>query len=554
MPDSAGAGAGAGAGADACAGVATVTAQALARRPGPMLGESLAPHLARAMWRDAQREGGVGLPSDARRDVRSDARPDARRDARPDASRVTSATPAALPTALQSTLDAPLQRLARAALRRQLAELRGREVEDGAVIVLDNATGEVLAWVGSAGAGSAANEVDAVLARRQPGSTIKPFVYALALERRLATAASRIDDTPLQLAAGAAGLYAPQNYDHAYRGGISVREALAGSVNVPAVRVAAMLGPEALFERLNAAGLRLAHSAGHHGHALALGSADVTLLDLANAYRMLARGGLWSPVRWQMGLPGMGTPEKEPSHATRRVFAPEAAWLVSNILADPAARAASFGLDSPLVTRGHAAVKTGTSKDMRDNWCVGSTERHTIGVWVGNASGRPMHGVSGISGAAPVWREVAMALGPSRAPAPPPGLLARGDEWFLAGTEPPAVGAGRPDAAHAGRAGAFGIDSPREGTVIAFDPEIPPAAQRVVLRGAHGQWWLGGRLLGTGTRVEWQPRPGRHVLEWREAAAGQATSDAGREPSIERVAFEVRALPAKARATPRRPG
>jgi len=536
------AGVGADPGAEVCSGVATVTAQALARRPGSMLGEALAPHLARWMWRQGSLDG-VRVTS-----ATSPSTP---------SSTSMAASPAVLPAALHSTLDAPLQRFARAALRRQLAELRGRQVEDGAVIVLDNATGEVLAWVGSAGAGSAAGEVDAVLARRQPGSTIKPFVYALAIERRLVTAASRIDDAPLQLAAGAAGLYAPRNYDHAYRGGISVREALAGSVNVPAVRVAALLGPEALFERLNAAGLRLAHSAGHHGHALALGSADVTLLDLANAYRMLARGGMWSPVRWQRDPPGTGPSEKGPSTGAppagaRRVFAPEAAWLVSNILADPAARAASFGLDSPLVTRGHAAVKTGTSKDMRDNWCIGSTERHTIGVWVGNASGRPMHGVSGISGAAPVWREVAMTLGPSRAPAPPPGLLARGDEWFLAGTEPPAAAAnGRLEA---GRAGSFGIDSPRDGTVIAFDPEIPPAAQRVVLRGAHGQWWLGGRLLGTGTRVEWLPRPGRHVLEWREAAAGIATSDAGSEPSFERVAFEVRAMPAKARATPRRPG
>ena len=381
-----------------------------------------------------------------------------------------------------------------------------------------------------------------MLARRQPGSTIKPFVYALALERRLVTAASRIDDSPLQLAAGA-GLYAPRNYDHAYRGGISVREALAGSVNVPAVRVAAMLGPEALFDRLNASGLRLGHDAGFHGHALALGSADVTLRDLANAYRMLARGGLWTPVRWSFD----GDAATKSTAAARRVYSPEAVWLVSNILADAAARAASFGLDSPLVTRGYAAVKTGTSKDMRDNWCIGSTERHTVAVWVGNAGGRPMHAVSGVSGAAPVWREVAMALGPSNAPPPPAGLVAMAGEWFVAGTEPvadaaSAVRAAAPHDAALGepaRAGTFGIDSPREGTVIALDPEIPLGAQRVVLRGAHGQWWLDGRLLGTGARLEWQPRPGRHVLERRDASA------------TDRVVFEVRSPPSRATAAPR---
>ncbi len=550
-----------GPGTDPCTGVATTVAQALARRPGPMLGESLAPHLARLMARlMARPKAGAGRAAAAPQTSASMPWP--------------GSAPGQPPLELRSTLDAQVQRVARSALRRQLAELRGRAVEDGAIIVLDNASGEVLAWVGSAGSGaSAAAEVDAVLARRQPGSTIKPFVYALALERRLVTAASLIDDSPLQLSAGAAGLYTPQNYDHAYRGGVSVREALASSLNVPAVRVAAMLEPEVLFERLNAAGLRLAHNAGHHGHALALGSADVTLLDLTNAYRMLAQGGQLTPVRWWAAT--------APT-ATRQVFSPEAAWLVSHILADPAARAASFGLDSPLVTRGHAAVKTGTSKDMRDNWCVGSTERYTVGVWVGNASGRPMHGVSGVSGAAPVWRELVMHLhthlhthlhahthpqthpqthphtlpaalsqarsvasshgqpaAPSRPPTPPPGLVAAAGEWFIMGTEPTPA-----HAAAAGRAMPFGIEAPRAGTVIALDPDIPLAAQRVVLRGARGQWWLDGQLLGQGTRLEWLPRPGRHVLERRDAAA----------PAIvDRVDFEVRATSALAQAQTQAP-
>jgi penicillin-binding protein 1C len=461
---------------------------------------------------------------------------------------------------LPSTLDATLQRIARNALRRQLAELRGRNVEDGAVLVLDNASGEVLAWVGSSGGSGAATEVDAVLARRQPGSTIKPLVYALALERRLVTAASLLDDSPLELAAGPAGLYAPRNYDHAYRGGVTVREALAGSLNVPAVRVAAMLEPEALFERLSAAGLRPAHSAGHHGYALALGSADVTLLDLTNAYRMLANGGRLTPVRWvpegrwAARAPAAGPPPANASASARQVFAPEAAWLVSHILADPTARAASFGLDSPLVTRGYAAVKTGTSKDMRDNWCIGSTGRFTVGVWVGNAGGRPMHGVSGVSGAAPVWRELVTHLGATPAPPAPPGLTRVEGEWYLAGTEPaperasthaesdPTRGAPRvaTGAASRGdesrerrtrRAAPFGIETPRAGTVIALDPDIPAAAQRVVLRGALGQWLLDGQPLGHGSRIEWLPRPGHHVLERRDALAS------------DRVDFEVRALP-----------
>jgi penicillin-binding protein 1C len=464
-----------------CEGLAITLAQALARRPGPLAGEAIAPHLARRMAREAGTTG----------------------------------------TAMRSTLDARLQRLALAALRRQLAELRGREVEDGAAVVLDNASGEVLAWVGSAGSASAAPEVDAVLARRQPGSTIKPFVYALALQQRLITPASVLDDAPLQLEGGPGGaLYQPQNYDHGYKGAVSVRTALGSSLNVPAVRVGAMVGPEALFATLTEAGLQPSESAGYHGHALALGSADLTLLDLTNAYRMLARGGLWSPVRWRSGAPAA---------APRRVFEPAVAHLIGDILADPAARATTFGFDSPLVTRGWAAVKTGTSKDLRDNWCLGWTGRYTVGVWVGNASGAPMHGVSGVSGAAPVWRELVAALhagAPSRPPAAPPGLVAQGGELYVAGTAPARL--------PPGTATPFGIQTPRDGSVVLLDPEIPVHAQRMVFEGAPGRWTLDGRSIGQGRTLHWLPRPGRHLLERRSLDAN-AGSD--------RIEFEVRAAP-----------
>jgi penicillin-binding protein 1C len=484
-----------------CEGLGTAIEQALARRPGPAAGESLAPHLAQQLWRGQRPQAQSVAHTPAQTTQQKNAQP---------------------PQALHSTLDATVQRVALAALRRQLAELRGRNAEDGAVLVLDNASGEVLAWVGSAGAGAGAADVDAVLARRQPGSTIKPFVYALALQQRLLTPASLLDDAPLQLASGGA-LYRPQNYDHRYRGAVTVRTALASSLNVPAVRVAHMLGPDALFDSLNRAGLRIDQSAGFHGLALALGSADVTLLDLSNAYRMLAQQGLHSPVRWRSGT-AAPTPQ--------RVLPAAVAWLVADMLADPAARATTFGLDSPLVTRGWAAVKTGTSKDLRDNWCVGFTSRYTVGVWVGNASGAPMHGVSGVSGAAPVWREVVAHLhapSPSRAPPTPPGLVALQGDWALAGTE--AMAATRQAVAQAAPMPRFGIQSPREGSVVVLDPEIPMAAQRLVFEGQAGQWFVNGRPVGSGTAVQWLPRPGRHVLERRSAEGS------------DRVLFEVRAAP-----------
>ena len=480
-----------------CRGVAITLAQALARRPGPLAsrsGEALAPHLA----------------------------------ARLVAARATViAAGGRVGDALHTTLDAPLQRIAIASLRRHLAELRGRHVEDGAVLVLDNVSGEVRAWVGSSGELSQAAAVDAVTARRQPGSTLKPLVYASALQQRLITAASQLDDAPLQLAAGAgAGIYAPQNYDHGFKGMVSARTALASSLNVPAVRVGAMIGPDALWSRLNDAGLQISESGGYHGYALALGSAEVTLLDLANAYRMLANGGFWSPLKW--------TPTQRGSSKPHRVFDPTVAFIVADILADPAARALTFGLDSPLVARRWAAVKTGTSKDLRDNWCVGFTRQHTVAVWVGNASGEPMHDTSGVSGAAPVWRDVVAALAEDAggSPPPPPGLVRQDGEWFLHGTEPGAL--------PKGRARRFGIDSPTDGSSIVLDPDIPMAAQRMVFEGAPGRWRVDGQVVGHGTQVAWMPRPGRHVLT-HEAL------DADVGARIERISFEVRFAAAQRR-------
>lgn len=467
-----------------CRGVAALAAQALLRRGGMPLGEQLAPHYARLALR---RDG---------------------------------------PAAQRSTLDARVQRLAVQLLRQQLAELQGRNVEDGAVLVLDNASGEPLAWVGAHG-DSAAAQVDGVLARRQPGSTLKPFVYGLAFERRLLTPASLLDDSPAEIATGS-GLYLPQNYDRQFKGLVSVRTALGASLNIPAVRVGAMLPPDALHQRLNALGFNLEESAGWYGASLALGSADVTLLALANAYRTLANGGVHAPP----ALPGLARA------APRRVLAAGAAYQVTDILADNNARVRTFGFDSHLRTRGFAAVKTGTSKDLRDNWCVGFSDRHTVAVWVGNASGAPMHDVSGISGAAPIWHALVQHLQhgqTSQAPVAPASLRrarveyadapepAR-DEWFVAGTEPAQAIAAR------GGAARVGIHSPSDGAIYALDPDMPAAVQRLTFEGQRGTWVLNGRRLGQGGRVAWAPWPGRHEL--RLLAAD------GRE--LQRVRFEVR--------------
>jgi len=435
--------------------------------------------------------------------------------------------------AVTSTLDGEVQRVAAEALRRHLLTVRHRHVRDGAVLVVDNDSGEVLAYVGGDPELGSARHVTGVHARRQAGSTLKPFIYAQALDERVLTAASLLEDSPLELAV-AGGLYRPRNYDEQFRGLVSVRTALASSLNVPAVRALDLLGAEAAVDRLRRLGLDgLTEAGDFYGPSLALGSADVSLWELAGAYRALARGGLWSPLRM--------TP-REAAPPGRRVYSEAAAHLVSHVLADREGRSATFGLENPLATRFWTAVKTGTSKEMRDNWCVGFSRRYTVGVWVGNFSGEPTRNVSGITGAAPIWVEVMAWLHratPSVAPAPPAGVVARlvdfpagaeagRMEWFLQGTEPA-------EAAPAPATGHARITAPVSGTVIALDPDIPPGRQRLVLEAsgpvAGLRWLLDGHPLGAGGEaVAWEPVPGRHSA---------ALVDAGQR-LVDVVRFEVR--------------
>ena len=434
---------------------------------------------------------------------------------------------------LQTTIDARVQRLAIGALRAQLVELRGRRAQDGAVLVVDNATGDVLGYVGSGDDLSSAPHVDGVRGPRQAGSALKPFLYGLAFDERLLTPASLVEDMPLEVASGS-GVYRPENYDHDFRGLVSARTALAASLNVPAVRTALVVGVERFAAELRALGFtRVVENGDYYGPAIALGSVEVTLWEIVNAYRALANGGSWSPLRVVAGAAG---------DTSRQVYSPQAAFLVSDLLADRASRSSTFGLENPLATPFWSAVKTGTSKDMRDNWCIGFSRRYTVGVWIGNFSGEPMQDVTGISGAAPAWLEILSALEAGRAqeePRPPGGVTsaratfpraveAEREEWFIAGTEPTAPRrealASRPR-----------ILSPAAGSIVARDPDIPRDRQRIAFEAASAgpgcRWVLDGRTLGRALGVFlWEPSPGRHDL---------VLADERRRP-LDRVVFAVR--------------
>jgi penicillin-binding protein 1C len=411
----------------------------------------------------------------------------------------------------RSTLDAGVQRFALDSLQRHLRALAGRNAGDGALVVIDNASGELLAYVGNAGN----SEVDGVMALRQAGSTLKPFLYELALERRLLTAASLLDDSPVDIAAGA-GMYVPQNYDRQYKGQASVRTSLASSLNIPAVRTLLMTGLDRFHARLQELGLSsLTEDAQFYGPSLALGSADVSLLELTNAYRTLANGGVLGSL----------TLRPRAREVQRRVLDAGAAYIVGDILADRGARSPTFGLRSELATAYWSAVKTGTSKDMRDNWCLGYSDRYTVGVWVGNFDGQPMWDVSGVSGAAPVWRDLMDYLHrdrPGQQGAAPRALVRRDvrfvpahepprPEWFLAGTETSVVEA-VPAARQAPR-----IVYPADGSIIATDPDIPQELERILFRAQGGgglRWRVDGAEAGeAGAPAAWRLVQGDHRLE-----------------------------------------
>ncbi len=379
---------------------------------------------------------------------------------------------------VSTTLDPAVQVLAVDALRHQLQGLGPRRVRDGAVVVLDNKSGDVLAYVGGVGLGSTAASVDGASALRQAGSTLKPHLYAQLIERKWLTAASILDDSPVQLDT-ASGLYVPRNYDNAFMGPVSARRALANSLNVPAVRALLLDGVQDFRDRLWDLGYDgLEGDGSYYGFSLALGSAEVTLLQQANAYRTLANLGMASPIRM------LAT---DPKPAARQILDPGAAWIVGDILSDPSARASTFGVDSALRLPFWTAAKTGTSKAMRDNWCIGYSDRFTVAVWVGNLEGDPMRAISGTSGAAPVWRDVMLGLHraqPGKQPVRPEGVQP-GQVDFAALREPPRHEWFMPGTSQGTFASAPGfarrprIANPVSGAVYAFDPDIPAMRQSV---------------------------------------------------------------------------
>ncbi|MCB9546982.1 MAG: penicillin-binding protein 1C [Myxococcales bacterium] len=432
----------------------------------------------------------------------------------------------ATPGDVRTTLDLDLQHAVEDAIASTLPALRDRAVRHAAVVVLENRTGDVLAWAGSPDFFDAdQGQVDMVVGLRQPGSTLKPFVYGLGLEAGF-TAASHLPDLPLYFPTGL-GDYRPRNYDRTFHGWVRLREALANSYNVPAVWMAHQLDPGVILDRLRGVGfVSLDRPATFYGLGLALGNGEVRLLELANAYRALANGGLASPPRWRL--------DAEPGAPTR-VMPAGVAHLLTDILADPVARAPAFGRYSPLELPFPAAAKTGTSTDFTDNWTVGFTTAVTVAVWVGNFDGRPMEGVSGITGAGRLWHRV-MLHAARRHPAgelshvglrratlclddvPQAACTRPFEEWFLAGDEAPAVAtppAARLRVTFPGDGDRFGrdADTPAEFAQLRLRAEAPAGVERLVFA-VDG---VAGEPVGRPFQRWWPLAPGPHTVQVWEA-------------------------------------
>ncbi len=327
----------------------------------------------------------------------------------------------ARPAEIHTTLEWPLQEVCERALSEHLRRLRGHNVTNGAIVVMDNHTGDILAMVGSANYFN--EEIDGAyngaLAARQPGSALKPFTYALALEKQM-TPATILPDLPLsfpverQEAQAGQETFFPQNFDKKFHGPVRLRQALACSYNVTAVKVLESVGVENLYTLLKSLGFTtLTKDQRHYGLGLTLGNSEVRLLEMVRAYAIFVRAGRFLPERM---ITFTVSPHGDTTHipvatpSEKRYISAEVAYLIADILSDNAARRPAFGANSVLRFPFATLCKTGTTKDYRDNWTFGVTEDFTVGVWVGNFDGTPMQNVSGVDGAGPVMRDVMMHL------------------------------------------------------------------------------------------------------------------------------------------------
>jgi penicillin-binding protein 1C len=427
---------------------------------------------------------------------------------------------------VRATLDLDLQTVVERLVGSHLSALNRHDITQAAVVVIENATGAIRAMVGSEN--YAVSQINGATQPRSCGSTLKPFVYLDAIDKRLLTAASLLPDTPDAIRDDYVD-YDPQNYNHHYLGPVRLREALGCSLNVPAVFALSRLGARPAFYQLQKWGFDFPQGLADYGAGFVLGNAETRLVDLAGAYAGLARGGTAMRAKFLAA-------EHQP---LTRVASREATAIITDILCDNDARQKSFGPHSPLAFEHRVAAKTGTSSGFRDAWTVGFDKEHTVAVWAGNFDGRPMRDTFAVRAATPLWAAVMQELLRRDHPFDPPveneklvrceickttGLLpsrfsaAKLNELFLAGTEPREDSAdyfasdgklllpnaysqwcaSRDNAIGAHVRSEFRITNPPPNAHYQIDPVLPPSQQMVELTAMFAgdvEWFVNGTRI-----------------------------------------------------------
>jgi penicillin-binding protein 1C len=468
---------------------------------------------------------------------------------------------------VRTTIDLSLNQWIEQVIARQLQTLADKNVTAAAAVVIHNSTGEVFALSGSGdyfepGIG----QINGAWSARSAGSALKPFTYICALERG-AFPGTVIADVPTDFPTET-GLYHPNNYNHRFYGPVTLRFALTNSLNVAAIKVLEQEGgPETLYSALQRAGIKtLEHPAAYYGLGLTIGNGEVRLLELTNAFASLARLGVYKPFR--LLTPSSPGAPRTPSTGSQRIFDERAAYLLADMLSDNHARAGTFGLNSYLSFDFPVACKTGTSSNYRDNWTIGFTPEWTVGVWVGNPDNSAMRGITGVTGAAPIFHEIMMKLhdryGTSWYHLPPgiehgyidpitghrvsPDQPRAVEEIYAFAPEPARLedydSAGRVRLSEVyqawiesdqntlggllagGRpANHLRILEPAPGALYYLDPDLPTKDQRLVLRAeATGQVEWSSPTLdchAEGTQVTIGLREGRHEIAVRDMVTGE---------------------------------
>jgi penicillin-binding protein 1C len=453
---------------------------------------------------------------------------------------------------IQTTCDYTLQEKVETLVKDHIHALEKKGITNAAVIVMDNASREILSMVGSKDFFDDRHDgqVNGAVSLRQPGSTLKPFTYGLALERGM-TAAEILEDRDFYFPTPE-GSYSPRNYDKKFHGIVRLRQALACSYNVPAVSLLEKLGPDLLYQKLKQLGFEsLNKSPRHYGVGLTLGNGEVTLLELTRAYSALARGGVY--VGERAVLKCLDTDEKEitleEQKKSRRIFSPQIAFVLTDILSDRDARIPAFGYISPLNLPFDCAVKTGTTVDFRDNWTVGYTPRYTVGVWVGNFDATSMHNISGVTGCGPLFKDIMLLLENKKSGikfakadkvmkhkiCPLSGNLATEhcpgtiEDIFIEGTEPKEychfhTASQMPKDLLTFQVKEFKIAFPKDRDVFKMDPILRQEYQRITLKASipkdmevdRVEWRVNDHKIGDSSYpfcLYWNLRPGIHTIK-----------------------------------------